>query len=167
LVKEYLDNLKNNGIIDLNHYLEKNPDQLKECVSLIQIVNINKLSQLFYQKTQDTPIIVKTDVLPYLTEESMDTLRRMILSIYNNIPLQKFEISAFRPHKEIKYFLIHVEVIPSDTQNMSRVFSALQDITEQKMLQKELVEKQEIMLKILEELILENYDLKEKMHYFH
>jgi len=165
--KIYLDDIKRSGVTDLNEHLKQYPDLLKECICRIQIQKTNKLSRLYYQRTQDTPISVENDIFPYLTEESLDATRNMIISIYENITIQKFEISVETSTGEIKYFLVHQEVIQTDVYDMSRVFTAFQDITESKNLHKELIEKQEIMLDILEGLINENYDLKEKLHFFH
>ncbi len=166
-LKEYLDTLSVGDISDLNEYLKCNPDELRECISRIQIIRTNKLSNYYYRKSSDTPLSVKHDILPYIHEESYDALRKAILSIYKDGTPQKCEISVNTRNGVNFHFLVHSKVIQNDFSNMSRVFTTFQDITDYKLLQTELTKKQEIMLTILEELIQENYTLKEKFHFFH
>lgn len=166
-VKEYLDNLTRNGVLDLNLYLQNNPDMLIECISCIQILRTNALSRIFYQKAINMPLSVKMDLIPYLSQDSYDALRMVILSMYNKIPSHRYEIFVNNRGGKCQYFLIQSKVIKNDISDMSRVFTVFQDITDFKLLQSELVQKQEIMFTILEELIQENYTLKEKFNFFH
>ena len=41
-VKQYLDNLKSEGILELRRYFEKNPRELEKCIGLIKVLNVNR-----------------------------------------------------------------------------------------------------------------------------
>ncbi|WP_319579434.1 hypothetical protein [uncultured Methanospirillum sp.] len=166
-VKEYIDNLTINGVSDLNQFFIQNPDQLKECICCIQILKTNTLSRKYFKQAFDSPISIKDDLIPYLSIESYDALRMAILSIYNEKPSHRYEIYVNNPRGKSLYFLIQSQIIQNDVSDMSKVFTVFQDITDFKLLQAELVQKQDIMFTILEELIHENYMLKEKFNFFH
>lgn len=134
-VKEYLDQIKQTGIEDLETYFVDHPEALGQIVSLFKVVDVNQKTVQLFGATD------KTDLLkglgPIIGEGSHDLLKRELTAIFNgDCSFQGEGINYSCSGRSIHVF-ISWNVSP-EVNGYERVLLSLEDITARKNLERQL-----------------------------
>jgi PAS domain S-box-containing protein len=138
LVKNYIDNLKNSGIKDLRKFFKKNPKELKKCVSMVKIVNVNKKTlELYKVDNIESFFFMLSDIF---TEESLVVFTEEIIAFAEG--KTRFESEAItKTLKGDKFpILVVIEIIDGFQKDWSKVLISIIAITELKELEQNLKE---------------------------
>jgi putative nucleotidyltransferase with HDIG domain len=129
-VKKRINALQESGVEDVLAYLRKNPDFVKECVNLVQVLDVNTATLKLYHAND------KADLLGSLA----DTAAPMSLDQmeYELIQLAKGQLNFEREGidqtitGEKIYVRIHWSAVPGYEESLARVIVSTVDVTEQK-----------------------------------
>lgn len=136
-VKEYLNGLRDKGVMDLKKYFEDHPEEISACISRIKVLDVNRATLTLYEadnkqqfleqmrgiQTEKThKILIEKGVIPLAEGEPVDMECK-----YRT--LKDREIAT----------LIKVAIPPRYRHTWSKAFVSVQDMTERK--RAELVEK--------------------------
>jgi len=134
-VKDILDNLKKQNLIDIKTYLQKNPDVVIQCVEKVKILDINNATiKLFKVKDKDDFIgNLKKLFLP----ESLLTFEKQLIAIYNG----DNNFSEDCLNKDLNGNIININLsfnIPKNNENFKKIIINISNITSTKKAQTEL-----------------------------
>lgn len=129
-VINYLNDIRENGVKDLDLYLRQNPQAVIEAASLIIVKEVNDATMIMYgAKTKEELLYDHHERI--FTEQSYDNFRRELIAIWNKRP----DFYGETTHRTIDGREISVSVstnIPPESEGYGRVFVSIEDITERK-----------------------------------
>ncbi len=127
-IKKYIDQLANDGILDLEKYFHQHPNEVNMLAGLVKVINVNLRSVEFY-KVKDKESLIKN--LPsYFTEESYNVFKQEIIALANGNNRFQSEIPIVTPTGE-NIQLIFTLSLPSQYQNSwERVLVSFLDVTD-------------------------------------
>lgn len=132
-VKVYLDDLKANGVTDLNRYLDLHPERIDEFVHLIRVVDTNQAALQLYEVEK------KSDLLGGLERavsiEEYKVFKNELLAIFDGKTEYRSESILVPAHGSVRNIIVHWAVVPGYEHDYSKVLVSLHDITELKQLE--------------------------------
>jgi len=140
-LKNYIDILKNSGINDFRVYFDKNPEEVKKCVSMIKIVDINKKTLELYKANKKEDFFAGLDKV--FTEESLDTFKEQIINLAGG--KTRFESEAINCtfNGDKLYIFIVCEIVAGFKEDWSKILVSIVDISERKKAEQKLIESEE------------------------
>ncbi len=136
LVKQRIDDLRRQGITDLRGYFESHPDVVRECASLINVVNVNSVSlNLFGAESRDDLL---SSLGKTLTFEGYGSFQNELVNIAEGKTDFQWEGVNRTLAGDYIYISLHWSVIPGYKDTLSRVMVSIVDITERKQREREL-----------------------------
>ncbi len=128
-VFNFLQDLRENGIKDLDLYLRQHPQAVREAASLIIVNEVNDAAVAMYGAKSKAELMQNHNRV--FTESSYDNFRRELIAIWNKQP--KFYGETVNRTLDGRDIIISISTnIPADSEGYSRVFVSVEDITERK-----------------------------------
>ena len=81
ILLQYLTYLKKNGINDLEKYLSTHPKELKKCVGMVEILNVNSATLQLHQANTKEELLGSLDKI--FTQKSLEAFIHEIISLFN------------------------------------------------------------------------------------
>lgn len=130
-VAEWLRQLREAGVSDLEDYLEANPGDLQEVVALIKVTNINPAAVELVGASDKSQMMGRLDPR-LINEESKPSFVTQLMAIWDSNSAIKIHLIGSRLDGEKFHGILqcHVPVIDGDP-DYSRVLVTIFDITEQ------------------------------------
>ena len=135
-VKAYLDNLKSEGIVDLDVYLVKHPEVVSKCVGLVKIIDVNQAALRLHKASNKTELVDGLEKT--FTPDSYNVFREELLAIANGEKSLAMDEAAQTLDGERVDASLYWAVAPEYEKDYSRVLVSLADITERKQREREL-----------------------------
>jgi PAS domain S-box-containing protein len=145
-VKACIDELKAKGVQDFDEYFDKNPREVIKCASLIKVIDINKATVDLYKAKSKDELISKLSKT--FRKESYGAFKAGLVAISegrNNINVET-ETQTLHGHKIFN--TIKWSAVPGYEDTLSRVLVSIIDISEQK-LTEEMLRQREQMYRML------------------
>ncbi|MFX1451081.1 MAG: PAS domain S-box protein [Promethearchaeota archaeon] len=147
-VKLYIDELRNKGVIDFKSYFEKDADFYSTCVSLLNIIDINKAAIRLYEAEN------KEELLEYLNDTfckvSLDLFLEGICAIIDgNMPFEGETIIQTLKDNRVDVFY-NWFLTSGFEESLTRVFVSLHDISDRKQMEVELRKERDRIQKYLD-----------------
>ncbi len=131
----YLKQLKQRGITDLNDYFTQNPEEIKHCISLLKITNINKTALTLFNSKDIKEFEQKTAKI--FKANHIQEVKENIIHIFAGSGLHEREITYNIDGRNIT--VLRRIFIPKEyKENWEYIFISVIDITELKEMQKSL-----------------------------
>ncbi|MFX1295068.1 MAG: PAS domain S-box protein [Promethearchaeota archaeon] len=129
-IKKFIDQLKNIGIKNFEIYFENHPEDIKKCIKMVKIININKRTLDIYKaKSKDD---FKQGLQDIFTEKSYKTFRDLLVAITEGkIIYENESIDKTYEGDQIHIFMKWV-VLPGYEETLSRTLNSIIDITDLK-----------------------------------
>ncbi len=142
-VKNYLDELKKKGIQDFRKYFRNHPQEVKKCLGLIKILNINNsVLQLYNAKNKSE---VHYGLAPIFSETALIQYAEQLAQIAEGKKVIEQETEAVKLTGEKMTHYIRLQAVPGFEDSFARVIVSVMDITDRKMaeqsLQNELIKR--------------------------
>jgi PAS domain S-box-containing protein len=134
LVKKRIENLQQSGVTNLDEYFSAHPDVVLELASLVQVVDVNRVSLQLYQAKR------KEDLLKGLTEfASAKTLQQFRKEITDLIRTSRFEWEGNDQTLDGRELTVMVNgsIPPGYEDDWSKVIVSISDITEREQAERE------------------------------
>ena len=136
-LKKHLDKLKEKGIVDLDLYFDKNPNELKKCAALISITDFNAQTIEFYNLEDSNEF--NKNIPDWFTSKSWAVFKKEIIALYKGDMNFKSEIELINPHGELMDLILNITVHPDSKETLKEVFVSFIDITPIKQAQNEVI----------------------------
>ncbi len=141
-LKNYIDILKNSGINDFRVYFDKNPEEVKKCVSMIKIVDTNKKTIELYKANTKEDFFAGLDKV--FTEESLDTFKELIITLAGGKTRFESEAINCTINGDKLYIFLVCEIVAGFKEDWSKVLISIVDISERKKTEQALKVSEEI-----------------------
>lgn len=128
-LKEYFDKLRISGITDFDTYFEVRKEEVRDLISMIEIIGINHKS-VIYSDDDGMDQRLK-DLLGYFNNDTLDVFRKVFIALTEGINQYVTEIN-FTISGEIRNYLAHVSVMPDHENDLSDIIISFVDITKHK-----------------------------------
>jgi len=137
-VAQLLDQLRANGVIDLDTYLDDNPEMFLKAISLIRVIDVNDATLEMYEVDTREGLLEGLNQL--LSEVPPEHFRQELLAIWGNkIDSLKFEVNAVTLKGNPLQIIVHWRAPFIDGRmDLSRVIVAITDITKRKKAEQDL-----------------------------
>lgn len=134
-VAHHLAKLRKQGVTDLDHYLEQNPEALSECTSLIKVLDVNaeavKMAG-FPSKQEMIGSLEKT-----FTSTSEEMLKKELLALWQGKSVVEETGEIMARSGKTRDVLIRWQVSPESRAPYSKVLVSFLDITERRKAERE------------------------------
>lgn len=128
-VNDLLNDLRENGIKDLDLYLRQHPQTVREAASMIVVNEVNDATVSMFGASSKVDLMQSIDKV--FSQEAYDNFRRELIAIWNKQPSFYGETTNLTlDGREITISIS--TTIPQESEEYSRVFVSIEDITERK-----------------------------------
>jgi PAS domain S-box-containing protein len=145
-LKARIDELKAKGVQDFEEYFDENPKEVIKCASLIKVIDINKATLELYNAKDKEELI--TNLEKTFRKESFESIKTGLIAISEgrsdiNVETETQTLNGNKIFNSIKW-----SAVPGYEDTLSRVLVSIIDITEQK-LTEEMLRQREQMYRML------------------
>lgn len=135
-VKKFLDELAHKGVSDFNWYFSEHPEDVKHCISLIKVINVNEAA---LKMTGLDAVPGGIDHLPtHLNEESEAVFKNELVVLANGgLSFQSDAVMIDLEDRSMR-IMFQLNVVTGHEHDLSRVLVTITDITNEVTLQEEL-----------------------------
>jgi len=136
LVKIYIEELKQKGIVDFRTYFKNNPLEVRKCIELIRVIDVNKQILKFYNFTDKNLFI--NNLMSFVNENSFHFFEEEILAFIDGAKVFEYEsIRKTVDGKKINSYT-NVSITMEAENDWSRILVSVIDITALKQREEEL-----------------------------
>ena len=134
-VKFYLSKLRDSGVTDLRSHMKKHPEVVKQCSTLIKIIDVNQATIDFHRAKSKRVFI--EGLASIMNEESMEVLREELLALAEgNTKFESEFVGQALDGERIDSFL-QLSIAPGYEDTWAKVFVSSIDISERKRAEEE------------------------------
>lgn len=130
-VKGIFDDLKMEGITDLEGYFEEHPETVRDCVELVKILDVNQAALALHGAESKEELFA--GLLNTFTPESFDTFRHELLSLWRGDVEMTRDAVVKTLAGEARQVTVYFSVCPGYEKTFSKVLVSLADITDRKL----------------------------------
>ena len=135
-VKNLFNDLKKQGIVDIENYFDQKPETVRRCAELIRIIDVNRAALTLHGATTKEELLA--GLVSTFTSESLDTFRRELIQLWKG----KTEMTRDGVVKtlvgELRNVTVYFAVCSGYEETLSKAIISLIDITERKQAAEEL-----------------------------
>ncbi len=126
-VKQYIDGLRDKGIIDFKEYFDSHPEEIVVCANLIRIIDANRSTLELYEADCKEELL--SSVKQTLNQETLESLKEELISLSEGRSFELESIQRTIKGKEITV-LIKAIIQPGCEETWSKVLVSVHDLTE-------------------------------------
>jgi PAS domain S-box-containing protein len=135
-VKNLFDNLKKDGVTNLDTYFDKHPETILQCVELIKIVDVNQSAlKMHYANTKHE---LMANLVNTFTPESFKTFRQELLCLWNGGMQMTTDATVRTLDGDHRHVTVSFSICPGHEDTFSKILVSLTDITERKQAEEEI-----------------------------
>ncbi|MCK9386898.1 MAG: ATP-binding protein [Sulfuritalea sp.] len=129
-VKALFDDLKRDGVADIEAYFDQHPETVRQCADLARIVDVNRAALILHAAANKEKLFA--GLVNTFTPESFDAFRQALVCLWNG----KTEMTGDAVVKTLagipRHVTVYYSVCPGYEGTLSKVLVSLADITERK-----------------------------------
>lgn len=129
-VKAYIDTLRKSGVSDFREHWEKHPETIRECASLLKILNVNRATLEMY-KARDKEYFLD-GLSRVFDKESFTVYGEAFIAFIEGKALFEADTVIHTFDGAKRHVSIRISLAPDCEKTWERVFVSLTDITAQK-----------------------------------
>jgi len=141
-VKAYLNQLRQQGIQDLQHYFQDHPEEVFHCATMVRLVDVNKATLALYQAKSKGDLV--RGLARTFTPENYDSFLKQLLAAAEGQTKLDIELVNQTLSGEKKNVVMHWVVAPGYEETFSRVLVSIIDVTERKRLEAQILHAQKL-----------------------
>jgi PAS domain S-box-containing protein len=135
-VKEYLDSLRRCGHKDFRTYFHRHPAEVKKCLSLIKVLEVNKASLILFGAASKEALLAGLDRV--FDEDCLLVLKDELIALAEGRLNFESEAVVKTLAGERKTVLLSLAVAPDHKHSLGKVIVSILDVTERNRLEEEL-----------------------------
>lgn len=129
-IKSLFDNLKKQGVIDFESYLDSHPEFIDECMHAIKVLNVNQQTiSMFKADTKETFL---TNLNLVFRDGMRHHFRAELISLWNGEVQWSGEGINYTLDGEALDIILHWRILPEHEKNWDKVLITIEDITARK-----------------------------------
>jgi PAS domain S-box-containing protein len=136
-VKNLFDDLKKQGITNIETYFGQHPEVIFQCAGLIKIVDVNQSALLLHKAATKQELIA--NLANGFTTESFDTFRQELIWLWNGETEMATDAIVKTLEGNLRNVTVYVSVCPGYEESLSKILVSLVDITERKQAENALI----------------------------
>ncbi len=140
-VKDYVETLRQKGVVDFRLYFDAHPEVVAHCASLVKIIDVNRASLTLHRARSKDQLL--NSLSSTFTPESFSAFREGLIHLIEGIRSFETEAVIQTLDGEKRNVLLQMFVDPQGT-NCDTVYIALTDITQLKQVEDKLIENDRI-----------------------
>jgi PAS domain S-box-containing protein len=129
-VKTIFDELKRQGISDIETYFCQYPEVVQQCAGLIKIIDVNQSALTLHKATTKQELMV--NLVNTFTLESFDTFRQELICLWNGGTKMASDAIVKTLTGNLRNVTVCFSVCPGCEESLSKILVSLVDITERK-----------------------------------
>jgi len=140
-VKQFFNKLSAEGITDFRAHFDNHPEDVVNCASMIEIIDVNNESIRFFQAQDKQEIF--TDMSTYFLDESWAIFKEQLIALAEGKSYFEceFPVSTFQwEHRDL---ILKLSVRPDSQHTLKHVFISFVDITDRKLAEAALKDSEE------------------------
>ncbi|TFG13757.1 PAS domain S-box protein [Candidatus Thorarchaeota archaeon] len=127
-VKAYFDTLRGSGISDFRKYFDEHPDELRKCIHLVELLNVNQATLDLHDVESQEELIKGVDSI--ISEGTTDAFKEELVALANGATHFRGESEFQLASGKFRDLLLTVTIPPGHEDTWDRVYVAMLDITE-------------------------------------
>ncbi|SJZ48102.1 PAS domain S-box-containing protein [Trichlorobacter thiogenes] len=151
-IKLFFNQLRAEGIDNLEEYLDLHPEQISICAALVKVINVNQATLALHGATDRQGLL--EGLIKTFTPESLMTFRQELLALWQGRTRMQLDSTVKTLSGELRQVTVYVSVCPGYEDTLGKCVVSLVDITDRKSAEQELREKQQHLNDLLLELTL-------------
>lgn len=141
-VKQYIEQLRDQGIEDFRMYFETHPQDVEVCVDLVKIVDVNNMTLRMYECNNKAELLGNLNKV--FVEESQDLFRDELITLSEKSTIFEGEsINQTLTGRKINV-VIRLSVTPGYEETWSKVIVSVTDVTQQRQMEQSLLAAQKL-----------------------
>ena len=149
-VKIYLDDLRANGVDDLESYLHDHLEIVEHCISLVKVVNVNQASVELFGAADKTSLMQGLDIL--FLEQSLTAFADELIAFSRWQRRFESEIVGRKLNGELIETLFQATLVSGYEETWGKVFIMATDITARKRAEAELLQERQLLRAVVDNL---------------
>jgi PAS domain S-box-containing protein len=145
-VKEYIDDLRAQGVTDFRAYFEDNADAVARCVEMVKIVDVNRAAMKLYRAESKDELLA--GLAQIFGEQRYEVFVEELITLAEGGSSFESEAITQTLRGDENHVYLTLSIAPGHEQTWSRVLLSLSDITERKRLDAELRSSQQYLEKL-------------------
>jgi PAS domain S-box-containing protein len=140
-VKTLFDDLKKQGVADIETYFDRHPETVPLCAESVKIVDVNRAALALHGAANKEELLA--GLVNVFTPESFDRFRRELVSLWNGGTEMTGDSVVKTLAGDCRNVTVYFSVCPGYEETLARVLVSLTDITERKQTEEELTKYRE------------------------
>ena len=129
-VRQYIDDLSADGIVDFSAYFDAHPEAINECAARVKIVDVNLATLKMFQAESKTQLLA--DLSKVLGPESLIPFKEELLTLARGETSFENETTNYTLRGERRTIFLRLTIAPGSEQTWDKVFVGISDITERR-----------------------------------
>ncbi|MBN2146561.1 MAG: sensor domain-containing diguanylate cyclase [Anaerolineales bacterium] len=129
-VKAYFDDLRRQGVHDLEEHLHNNPQVVTDCMRLIKVLSVNQRTLELFGADSQEYLLANLDQI--FRDEMTKHFARELVDLWNGHLVYEREGINYTLSGEALYIQLNFRVMPGHEEDFAWVLVAIQDITVRK-----------------------------------
>jgi len=141
-IKTHIDGLRASEITDFREYFMSHPEDVRNCVAMVNVIDVNRMTlQLLHAASKEE---LTGKLVHIFQEESYDGFREQLISLAEGKNGFESEMMIRTLRGNQINVCMKLSIAPNHQDTWSKVFVSLTDITEMKLIEKQLLRSQRI-----------------------
>jgi diguanylate cyclase (GGDEF)-like protein/PAS domain S-box-containing protein len=137
-VKQFMDKLQEEGVVNLRSYFDRNPEALSKCGLMIKVLDVNEATLKLYKATRKDELMQGLGRI--LDKDSLSVFKEEIIALFNGATTFEAEISQRTMDDSKILGFLRLSVAPGSEDTWEKILVSVVDITERKALEEKLRE---------------------------
>ncbi|HSK88637.1 MAG TPA: GGDEF domain-containing protein, partial [Anaerolineales bacterium] len=133
-IKLFFDNLRAQGIMDLDGYLDEHPEEIKNNIQRVKVKRVNRETLCMFGATSQEELLANLERV--FREEMQIHFRSELLALWNGELSWSGEGINYRLSGEALHIRLHWRILPECISGWERVLVSIEDITALKQAEK-------------------------------
>ncbi len=156
-VKQYLDDLRRDGVEDWQSYFDAHPQQVIACAGLVRIIEVNDRALQFYGA--ESVDALRNDLPTLLGEEGLAIFQKELITFAQGHTVFEHEATNRTLQGRKLHILVEISIAPRHESTWDKVIATSVDLTERKQAEQALRDSEDRQLQILETVPVAYYTL--------
>ncbi len=129
-IKKLFDDLKSQGVNDIETYFSQYPETVQKCAELVKIVDVNQSALVLHEALTKKDLL--TNLVHTFTEKSFETFSKELVCIWNGGTEMTSDAVVKTLNGKRRDVTVYFSVCPGYEDTLSKILVSLIDITERK-----------------------------------
>jgi signal transduction histidine kinase len=126
-VKTYLDQLPSGGVNDLGRYFEQHPSEVRKCIKLVKVTEVNQASLALYQASNKEELLIGIDT--FFSRITYDTFKAVLVALAAGQTRYECETANLTLLGDKVDIWLRLSIAPDYEATWSKVLVSIMDIT--------------------------------------